>query len=185
MRQVHGSIVRTAVPGASPALECDGLATDRRGLGVAVQSADCVPLLLWASERNAVAAVHAGWRGSLARVAAKAIEHLRASYGARPDELHAAIGPSIRICCYEVGDEVIEAFSSSGRDHSRISKPGPRGRRHLDLVEDNRSQLLGAGVPERQIYDSARCTHCEPESFPSYRRDGPGAGRLLGWIGVR
>lgn len=185
MRQVHGSVVRTAVPGASPSLECDGLATDRRGLGLVVQTADCAPILLWASERNAVAAVHAGWRGSLAGVAAEAIELLRKAYGAKPEEIHAAIGPAIRLCCYEVGDEVIERFSARGRELSRISKPVDRGRRHLDLVEDNRLQLLGAGVPEGQIYDSGRCTHCERESFYSYRREGPGVGRLFGVIGVR
>jgi copper oxidase (laccase) domain-containing protein len=115
----------------------------------------------------------------------EAVELLRASYGAKSDKMHAAIGPSIRICCYEVGDEVIEAFSSSGRELSRISKPGTRGRRHLDLVEDNRRQLVAAGIPEGRIYDSGRCTYCERESFYSYRREGPGAGRLLAVIGVR
>lgn len=184
MRQVHGSDVRSLEVASTEAPECDGLVTDQPGMGVVVQTADCVPFLVWAEHRNAVAAVHAGWRGSLSRVTGAAIEAL-ASIGASPAELHVAVGPAIRVCCFEVGDEVIDAFAASGRDVSRISRDGSRDRRHLDLVEDNRNQLIEAGVLESQIYDCGRCTHCEWERFYSYRREGLSVGRLMGAIGIR
>ena len=182
MHQVHGSEVRVL---EDDVFRCDGLLTDKAGAGVFVQSADCVPLLLWASKAKAVAAVHAGWRGTLARIASRAISELNAVYGTSVDEIHAAIGPAIRVCCYEVGDEVITAFAESGRDIARISRPGPRGRRHLDLVEENRAQLAASGVAVERMYDSGLCTFCENDRFYSFRREGSGVGRIFGVIGFR
>ena len=180
MKQVHGRSIRS-IDGGGGVLECDGVTTTERDLGLIVHSADCVPLLFWASDVNAVAAVHAGWRGTLARVAQEAVSALLG----RPEKMHVAIGPSIRACCFEVGDEVVEAFGASGRDPERISKPGPRGRRHVDLIVDNRDQLVACGIPEARIYDSGRCTMCENDRFYSYRREGKGVGRLMGVIGVK
>ena len=184
MKQVHGKTVgftneSRGVP------ECDALATKEPGLGVIVHAADCVPLLFWASRRNAVAAVHAGWRGTMLRVAAETVTALGRELFCSPNELHVAIGPSIRACCFEVGDEVVEAFAESGHELSRIRKAGPHGRDRLDLVEDNRIQLGEAGVPEEQVYDSERCTLCENDKFYSYRAEGKGVGRLMGVIAVR
>lgn len=184
MRQVHGNEVRALGVERVEPPECDGLVTDRPGAGLVVETADCVPFLVWAERRNAVAAVHAGWRGTLSRVTSAAVETL-VSLGAGAEELHVAVGPAIRACCFEVGDEVVDAFAGSGRDVSRITRDGGRGRRHLDLVADNRSQLLDAGVAEERIYDSGRCTYCEWERFYSYRREGASVGRILGAIGVR
>jgi YfiH family protein len=184
MRQVHGNDVRALGGERDQAPECDGLVTDRPGAGLVVQTADCVPFLLWAERRNEVAAVHAGWRGTLSGVTSAAVRAL-ASLGARASELHVAVGPAIRVCCFEVGDEVVDAFAGSGRVVSKITRGGSRGRRHLDLVADNRRQLLEAGVGEGRIYDSGRCTHCEWERFYSYRREGASVGRILGAIGVR
>jgi YfiH family protein len=183
MNQVHGSDVQ--VHDESSVLRCDGLMTDQVAVGVVVQSADCVPLLLWASKANAVAAVHAGWRGTLARIAARAVSRLNEVYGASGEDIQAAIGPAIRVCCYEVGDEVISAFGESGRDIGRISRPGPRGRRYLDLVEENRAQLAASGVPAERVYDSGLCTYCENDRFYSFRREGSGVGRIFGVIGPR
>lgn len=184
MKQVHGKTVRIVdESGVHP--ECDALATTEPGSGVIVQSADCVPLLFWASNRNVVAAVHAGWRGTMLRVVSETVEALGRELGCSPNELHVAIGPSIRACCFEVGGEVVETFAESGHDLTRIRKPGPRGRDHLDLVEDNRIQLEEAGVAEEQIYDSKRCTMCENDKFYSYRAEGNGVGRLMGVIGLR
>jgi len=183
MHQVHGNDVQVLEGNA--VLRCDGLLTDRDGAGVFVQSADCVPLLLWASKAKAVAAVHAGWRGTLARIASRAVSRFNEVYGASVEEIHAAIGPAIRVCCYEVGDEVISAFGESGRDIDRISRPGPRGRRHLDLVEENRAQLVASGVQMGRVYDSGLCTFCENDRFYSYRREGSGVGRIFGAIGLR
>ncbi|MGH9390228.1 MAG: peptidoglycan editing factor PgeF [Vicinamibacteria bacterium] len=183
MHQVHGNDVE--VLDGNAVLRCDGLLTDEGGAGVFVQSADCVPLLLWASKAKAVAAVHAGWRGTLARIASRAVSRLNDVYGASSEEIHAAIGPAIRVCCYEVGDEVISAFAESGRDIERISRPGPRGRRHLDLVEENRRELVSSGVPAERVYDSGLCTFCGNDRFYSFRKEGSGVGRIFGVIGFR
>jgi YfiH family protein len=182
MHQVHGNEV--LVLGGSGAPRCDGILTGQRGQGVVVQSADCVPLLLWASKPGAVAAVHAGWRGTLSRIATRAVSRLEEAYGASPEDIHAAIGPSIRVCCYEVGDEVIASFAESGRDIERISRPGRQGRRHLDLVEENRAQLEESGVLAGHIYDSGLCTYCDNGRFYSFRREGGGVGRIFGVIGL-
>ena len=180
MRQVHGRVVKPA-GGSGIVPECDGLTTSEPDLGIVVHSADCVPLLFWAEEENVVAAVHAGWRGTVAGVARAAVEAM----GARPDALHVAIGPAIRACCFEVGDDVLDAFAAAGRDPERISRMGPRGRRHVDLIEDNRLQLVECGVSESRIYDAGRCTACENDRYYSYRREGKGVGRLMGVIAVK
>jgi purine-nucleoside/S-methyl-5'-thioadenosine phosphorylase / adenosine deaminase len=189
MRQVHGNDVAALDHDGGDDAErqaptCDAVLTDRPGLGLTVLTADCVPLLLWSSKPSVVAAIHAGWRGTLALVVSRAVRSLETRYGVRPEEVRAAIGPAIRVCCFEVGDEVVAAFGGKGRELDRISRPGPRGRRHLDLVEDNRSQLTEAGVSAKSIYDSGRCSYCERERFYSYRREGKGVGRTMGVIGV-
>jgi hypothetical protein len=184
MKQVHGCDVQS-ITDAEPTLECDAVVTDRPGLGLIVHTADCVPMLVWAETVNAVSAVHAGWRGTLANVGKRAVETLVTHKSASPDELHVAIGPAVRACCFEVGDEVVAAFVAGGRDREVISRPGPQQRRHVDLVEDNRRQLLEAGVRGERIYDSGCCTVCENERFYSYRREGKGVGRLMGVIAVK
>jgi YfiH family protein len=184
MKQVHGCHVRTlADAGRTP--ECDAVVTRRHGLGLIVHAADCVPVLMWAESTNAVSAVHAGWRGTLQNVTAAAVDTLVTDSGASADELHVVFGPAIRACCFEVGDEVVDAFVDAGRDRGAISRPGPRERRHVDLVEDNRRQLVEAGVRPEKIYDSGRCTACENERFYSYRKEGKGVGRLMGVIAVK
>jgi hypothetical protein len=182
MCQVHGHDVRRLAEG--DARECDGLTTDEDSVGLVVESADCVPLLFWASRARVVAAVHAGWRGTLARIAERAVSRLVASYGASAEEIQVAIGPAIRVCCYEVGDEVLAAFADGKGDVSRISRPGPRGRRHLDLIEENRAQLAAHGVSAERIFDSSICTSCSNDRFYSFRREGKGVGRIFGAIGL-
>lgn len=184
MKQVHGSDVR-ALADARTSPECDAVVTGTRGLGLIVHTADCVPLLMWAETSNVVSAVHAGWRGTLANVASAAVTELVTLGGASAPELHVAIGPAIRVCCFEVGDEVVDAFVDAGRDKETISRPGHRERRHVDLIEDNRRQLVEAGVDPQKIYDSGRCTVCENERFYSYRKEGKGVGRLMGVIALR
>ena len=184
MQQVHGRGVRSIVK-AEPTPECDAMVTDEPGLGLVVYTADCVPMLMWAEKTNAVSAVHAGWRGTLANVAAAAVAKLMGDKAASAEELHVAIGPAIRACCFEVGDEVVNAFVAAGRDQDAISRPGPRSRRHVALIDDNRRQLIAAGVRPERIYDSGRCTACENERFYSYRKEGKGVGRLMGVIAIR
>ncbi|HSF17796.1 MAG TPA: peptidoglycan editing factor PgeF [Vicinamibacteria bacterium] len=184
MRQVHGNTVRL-VRTNDTIPEADGLLTDEPGLGLIVHSADCLPLLFWSEATNAVAAVHAGWRGTLARVATTAVRTLTRELGVEPHQTHVAIGPAIRACCFEVGDEVVEAFAESGRNVSAITHDGPRGRKHIDLVADNRMQLEEAGVAADRIYDCCRCTSCENERFHSYRRQGELVGRVISIVGIR
>ena len=185
MRQVHGNEIRVLeANGAHGGERCDGLLSNQNGVGLVVESADCVPLLFWAPKARAAAAVHAGWRGTLARIAARAVSSLHDVYRAESDDLVVAIGPAIRVCCYEVGDEVIAAFSEGGCDVDRISRPGPRGRRHLDLAEENRSQLAASGVSLERVYDSDVCTRCQSDRFYSFRREGVGVGRIFGVIGL-
>lgn len=180
--QVHGARV-LAVAGDPPALsgtEGDALVTDRPGVAVGVRTADCLPILLSAPDGRAVAAVHAGWRGTLAGVAVAAVRTLSARYGAAPAALAARLGPCIRPCCYEVGPEVSAAVAERYPDWApRVLRPGPNGRDHLDLAGLNRLQLEAAGLTE--VRDAGACTRCDP-AYDSHRRDGAGAGRMVSWV---
>jgi YfiH family protein len=149
----------------------DALLEDRPGAVIAIKTADCVPILLVDERHRAVAAVHAGWRGTVARIAAGAVEAMSRRYGTEPRDLHAAIGPGIGRCCYQVGPEVAAQF-------------GQQGRANIDLAGVNRSQLQEAGVTPERIYASNLCTMCQPEDFHSFRRDGEAAGRLYSFAGI-
>jgi polyphenol oxidase len=177
LKQVHGArVVRAPWEGAP---EADAATAGAPGWILAVETADCLPLLLVDPVRSAVAAVHAGWRGTAAGVAAAAVEELRAS-GSRAEALLAALGPAIGPCCYEVGEELREAFGPRGSDFFR---PGARGRPHLDVRAANRKQLVDAGLRPDRIQDIDECTHCREDLYHSYRRQGPGAGRMLSYVG--
>ena len=180
MRQVHGDTVRAAAapPGGWDRPQCDALVATAPGVGVAVKAADCVPVLLSDPVSGAVAGAHAGWRGTVRGIAAKAALALARETGAPPSRLRAVIGPAIRSCCFEVGPEVIAAFAAAGHDPARITRdPGrPGARPHLDLALANRDQLVEAGLPPPGVFDAALCTRCHP-AFHSYRRDGASVGR--------
>jgi purine-nucleoside/S-methyl-5'-thioadenosine phosphorylase / adenosine deaminase len=183
LSQVHGTAV-VAVAGAPPkrtAEEGDAVVTDRPGVAVGVVTADCLPVLLAGPGGRVVAAVHAGWRGTLKGVVPAAVADLERRYGADPGDLVALLGPCIRPCCYEVGPEVSAAVRAAfPRWADRVLVPGPGGRDHLDLVTLNALQLAQAGV--RDVRDSGGCTKCDPARYHSYRRDGPGAGRMVSWV---
>jgi YfiH family protein len=179
LKQVHGSRVVEAPWEGTP--EADSGMASQPGLIVGVETADCLPVLLVDPVGRRVAAVHAGWRGTAAGVAARAVEALRRA-GSRPADLAAALGPAIGPCCYEVGEELRAAFGDAGSDFFR---PGPRGRPHLDVRGANRRQLVESGVPADRIADLDECTFCRPELYHSYRRSGPGAGRMLSFVGFR
>jgi polyphenol oxidase len=147
----------------------DALLSNSPGLVVGVKTADCIPILLVDEEHRAVAAVHAGWRGTEQQIAARAVDAMRRHFGTRPEQLHAAIGPGIGPCCFEVGPEVSARFGISGRVH-------------LDLPEINRRQLLEAGV--MHVYSLGLCTMCRPGDFHSFRRDRGQAGRMISFAGV-
>jgi hypothetical protein len=171
LRQVHSA---TCVPAAGLSGELgegDALLENVPGSVVAVKTADCLPILLVDERRRAVAAVHAGWRGTVAGIAQHAVEAMRAQFGSLAADLHAAIGPGIGPCCYQVGPDVAARF-------------GLQGRAHVDLAGANRRQLIDAGVTPERIYASNLCTMCRPDEFHSFRRDKEAAGRLYSFAGI-
>jgi YfiH family protein len=169
-RQVHSATVLPARPGACG--DGDALWTDRAGLALSVVTADCVPVVL--AGPQAVAAVHAGWRGLVDGVIAATLRELPDP----PSEWTAWIGPAIGVCCYEVGEEVAErVIAASG---PAMAVPGPNGRPHLDLPGVAARQLREAGVG--RVLGLVRCTRCDEERLFSYRREGKGGGRNLAFI---
>jgi purine-nucleoside/S-methyl-5'-thioadenosine phosphorylase / adenosine deaminase len=205
LKQIHSDVVHAfdAVPGEPS--KGDASTANRGGLLLGVQTADCVPILLVDPNRRAVAAVHAGWRGTLRRIVTKTIGQLQMRYGSKPADLIAAIGPSIGGCCYEVGTEVATQFTSQFPDAAdyfdelrtgdepnplqwlNMKPPGhqpPPNNVLLDLRRANRAQLLTAGVGEANISVSDLCTACRPDLFFSYRKQGPVSGRMLSAIGI-
>jgi hypothetical protein len=176
-KQVHGAVALTpgvAARGSAPnAGECDALATAERGVAVAVQTADCVPVLL--AGAGAVGAAHAGWRGSAKGVVGSAVAAI-GRLGAPASSLSAWIGPSIGACCYEVGGDVAAQFAGE------FVRRGCGGAFMLDLKAANAAQLEAAGVPRAAIRVHPACTKCGGERYASWRRDGTKAGRMIALI---
>jgi len=172
VHQVHsGRAVFAAGPGVHG--EADALITGQAGFALAIRTADCVPILIADPEHRAVAAVHAGWRGTVSGILTKTLAAMAKRFGTAPEKTLVAIGPAIGPCCFEVGPEVAVQFGH------------PIENRHVDLIEANRQQVLRAGVPVAQITVSGRCTHCDPTLFHSFRRDREQSGRMvtaIGWI---
>jgi YfiH family protein len=172
LKQIHSSSCVAAGGRTGILGEGDALLEDQPGSVVAIKTADCIPILLVDERRRAVAAVHAGWRGTVARIAGEAVAAMGKCFGTRAEDLHAAIGPGIGKCCYQVGAEVAARF-------------GGKGSGHIDLADANRRQLEEAGVTGRRIYASNLCTMCRAEEFHSFRRDQDAAGRMFSFAGIR
>lgn len=185
-RQVHGARVVAAAELAGATVEADGIVLARDGYGAApapaVRTADCVPILLAARDGSAVAAVHAGWRGTAAGIAGAAVARLRA-WGVRPADILAALGPAIGPCCYEVGEEVVAAVAATGCPRDAIARAGRGARPRLDLHAANRLQLEAAGVPAGAIDPAPWCTRCRNDLFFSARAGDGRGGRLIAAIG--
>jgi len=173
-------------PGAAGSPTGDVLVSNAPGVAVAVRAADCVPLLLADPASGAVAAVHAGWRGTAAGAARAAVEALEREYHARPVDMVAAIGPSIGACCYEVGSELIDAFLAAGHRDSDIERwfavPPGAARPRLDTWGANRDQLIAAGLRPERVHTCGLCTAHHLELFPSFRVEKERAGRIAGAI---
>ena len=182
MQQVHGANLTVVSERRDGAPTCDGLFTRRNGLALVVQTADCVPLIMWDAEQNVVAAVHAGWRGTLERITERAVAMFRNKFASHTESIHVATGPAIGPCCYEVGEEIVQAFVRRFPSVEGLFSPGPRGRQHLDLVEANRRQLVDSGISLDRIHTTGLCTSCENSLLYSYRKEGKGVGRLYGII---
>jgi YfiH family protein len=189
-RQVHGAAVARVRAGDDPAplarVEADALVTDAPGVTLGVFVADCIPALIADPRTGAVAAIHAGWRGTVAGVARAAVAALGRELGARPADLRVALGPAIGACCFEVGAEVVGAFRAAlGDAAASVVLPSPRGapdRWHVDLKAANRLFLERAGVDPAAIESGPECTHCDRARFFSYRRDGSATGQLMAVI---
>ena len=176
LRQVHSNRVVNARGLRDREFEGDALITNDTGVSIGIRTADCVPILLLDSRNHALAAVHAGWRGTAAQIIVRATEQMRADFGTDPADLHAAIGPCIRACCYEVGEAVASQFDSAFVTH------GSGGKLNVDLALANRHQIESAAVDPACIYDSGLCTACLRDRFFSYRREPQNPGRMLSSI---
>jgi polyphenol oxidase len=206
LKQIHSAVIWPFASAPNEPCKGDASLTKTPGLLLAVQTADCVPILLVDPKKRAVAAIHAGWRGTLARITEKTVGELHSHFGSNPSDLLAAIGPSIGSCCYEVGAELVTQFASQFADASEffdepctgeepnplqwlnMMPPGhqpPPKNVHLDLTKANHSQLLAAGLSEKNVFSSNLCTACHPDLFFSYRKQGPRSGRLLSVIGIK
>jgi YfiH family protein len=198
VRQIH-SAVTMVVAGEDPAAlvsetgralcEGDGLITTTPGLLLGVQTADCVPVLVVDTARRIVAAFHAGWRGTVARIVEHGVTRLQREFGSRPESLMAAIGPSIGACCYTVGAEVHSAFQTNFHYADALFRPAPGSAQYmLDLWEANRRQLVSAGVGADRITVVGECTGCAgvpaQRRYFSYRRENGVTGRMLSVVGI-
>ena len=206
LHQIHSDVVRCFK--SAPPKQCkgDASATNRLGLLLGVRTADCAPVLVVDPQRRVVAAIHAGWRGTLARIVTKTIGQMQMEFACRPQDLLAAIGPTIGGCCYEVGTEVAAAFAAKFANASdffdelrtgdepnplqwlNMMPPGhqpPPNKVLLDLKKANRAQLVEAGVREEDIFVTELCTSCDVDRLFSYRKEGASSGRLMGVIGIR
>lgn len=149
----------------------DGLLTNIPGVLLTTVHADCLPVWFYDGEKRAIGLVHAGWRGTAAGIAAKAVALMKQHYGSRPEQIKCCIGPGISKCCFEVGPEVYEAFKKAWAFEEQFAEV--LGEKYkLDLKGINRRQLEEAGVKADHIEISGHCTCCEPELFCSYRREG-------------
>ena len=209
MKQIHSDLIHVLRSAPDQPLSGDGIVTDVPGLLLASKTADCVPVLMADPKKRVVGAFHAGWRGTAKRIVEKGVGVMRRDFGCNPADLRAAIGPCIRACCYEIGDEVREAFRSQfaygdelfvenfdvdpvyqkypnlflnarAPGHAEISR-----QIHLDLVEANRRQLLEAGLRERNIEVVGECTACHTDSLDSHRIERGNTGRMRAVIGIR
>lgn len=207
--QIHSDIIHCVSEPPGTLLAGDGLVTSTPGIVLAVQTADCLPVILVDTKLRAVGAFHAGWRGTAKRIVEKGVGEMRRWFGTEPGNIHAAIGPGIHSCCYEVGPEVREKFESQFSYASKLFReikesdairekypllflsarpPGHTSlptKIFLDLVEANRRQLVCAGVDPKNISASELCTACRPDLLFSYRAEKGNTGRMMGAVGIR
>lgn len=177
---------RGAIDKESRLPETDALITDEEEICLMVLSADCVPIILYDPVCRVMAAIHAGWRGTVARIVVDTVQMMQAKFQCLPENILAGIGPSIGKCCFEVGAEVAQAFGSIFLLTENIIYESKKpGKYFIDLWEANRRQLLEVGVRDEHIEVAGMCTVCNPDHFFSYRRDGERAGRFGAGIMMR
>ncbi len=211
LRQIHSDLIHHVTGVPEQQLAGDGLITRTPGLLIAIQTADCLPVILVDAKRRAIGVFHAGWRGTVQRIVEKGVGEMRRHFGTQPKDIRATIGPGVHNCCYQVGQEVRDRFESqfayanelfretkeSDEIHERypllfLTARAPGHSEHvlpkkifLDLVEANRRQLVDAGVPAKHISASPLCTSCRTDVLFSYRKEKDTAGRLLAIAGIK
>ncbi len=209
VRQIHSDLIHVVRSRKPEPLAGDGMVTNLSGIALGILTADCFPVLLVDTKRKAVGAFHAGWRGTVKRIVEKGVGIMRQEFGSRAEDIHAAIGPGIQSCSFEVGEEVEEAFHTqfdyaadlfhSVQESDAVRErypmlfmnqraPGhgdPCIKLHLDLREANRRQLLAVGVPEANITALKDCTACSTRKFFSHRAEHGKTGRMLAVVGIR
>jgi YfiH family protein len=191
-RQVHGScvaLVRAGDRGRGAVAEddaiegADALVTNEPDIPLGILIADCVAVSLYDPAGHVIGIAHAGWKGTLARIAERTVAAMSDSFGTNPSDLLVGVSPAVATCHYDVGPNVADAYAAEfGDDAARFVSGGAGEMRRLDLGEANVHQLLGLGVPADRIEKSAVCTACTPDLFYSYRRDGSATGRFAGIV---
>ncbi len=211
LKQFHSNLVVRATfadAGRERPRRADGQITDEPGILLAVQTADCIPVIVVDRTRRAVGVFHAGWRGTVKRIAEIGVGRMRLEFGSKPEDMVAAIGPGNSVCCYAVGEEVLSEFESQfsyGRELFREVDDADVVRRkypmlfltqrapghspigpslHVDLIEANRRQLMDAGLSAESISVVGGCTQCHPELFYSHRGSHGRTGRMMAIIGI-
>lgn len=174
--QIHGdTVLRVDAPGDYP--DCDALVTKARDVCLGISVADCLPILVFDPVKKAIAAIHAGWRGTAGGITGRAIVTMEREFGSKAHDLLVHVGPGAGVCCYAVGDDVATLFDSRFRFRRN-------GRCYLDLKAAIALQLKDAGVKPANIEMSPHCTISEPDLFHSFRRDGVKSGRMMGVVGL-
>lgn len=208
LRQIHSDVIHVITSLPAETLAGDGLITNVPGITLGILTADCFPVLLADPKNKAIGAFHAGWRGTVARIAEKGLGLMRREFGSRPEDVYAAIGPGIQQCCFEVGEEVKTKFESqfayAGKLFREIKDSDPVREKypllfmnmrapghgdlcvklHLDLEEANRRQLVSLSVKPSRIFTASECTACNIQRFFSYRAEKGKTGRMMAVIGI-
>ncbi len=187
VKQVHGTdilLIDEPNPDLSHFLnvECDTVVTNQPGIMIGVLTADCYPVVIFDPVQRAAAVIHVGWRGAAAGILGKTVESLQSSFGSRPEQLVAAVGPGIGAHKYEVDRPVRDAFRRGSGHWEKIAKEVELGKWHLDLRKSALLQLGDAGLDPSRVEAADECTCCHRELFFSYRRDGGVTGRQLGFV---
>lgn len=209
LRQIHSDLIHLVTSDPNAPLVGDGLITSTPRILLAVQTADCLPVIVVDKKRRAVGVFHAGWRGTVKRIVEKGVGEMRRYFGSRPRDVVAAIGPGVHNCCYAVGQEVRERFESqfayAAELFHEVEESDPVREKYpllfltarapghstlpkkifLNLVEANRRQLLDAGVPSKNIEASPLCTSCRTDLLFSHRAENGVTGRVMGVTGIK
>ena len=190
LNQVHGDKIFVIEPQGSyfssrAELDYDAAVTNRPGVAICIKTADCVPVFIVDKVKKVIAVVHAGWRGSAAGISSKVVELFCKQYLSNPQDILAAIGPSIGICCYEVDSVAAEAFGAQKDSESFLFPAKAKNKWMLDLPEANRRQLLNCGIPEANVELSGYCTMCNQDLFFSHRGSGGVTGRQINFMMIK